>query len=271
MDSRLRFVFGGRQLEIGRPVRTYGISKGSNIHLTALLKSERVQARLALNITTPFAEASGVLKLRNSTRVVDGLPCCLICPEMTRSLSPDRTPSRWSACGCHRGQSLHLVLHSFHPFSCIINYDVNDMWQRMRTLPARLVVRTLFGDKWDVEHVLTGKTSPLLLPWNVIGKLHMSISLLTDQEQAADDVMEKCVELEWPSEEQDECCICLQPMMPGQITRRLPCFHRLHAGCAMVHDGILRTQRCPLCRCSIFATQEDMLTTHIEELSEDLP
>jgi len=38
-DDRLRFVFGGKQLEVGRPLSSYGVRKGSNIHLTGWLKS----------------------------------------------------------------------------------------------------------------------------------------------------------------------------------------------------------------------------------------
>jgi len=251
LDTRLRFVYGGKQLEIGRPLWGYGIRKGSNIHLTAILKSKCFQASLALKVITPFAEASGVLTVWHSARTADRSPCCHLYPEMARCLSPDHTPSRWSASGNFLGQSLEIVLHEFRPFTCIIHHDVDDMWHRMRSLPARLLMRTKVQGCWDVEQVENGR--PLLLPLYNTDQLHISISLLTEQEWVADDVMERFVEVACPGEQQEECCICLEPMLPCQMLRRLPCFHRLHAGCAMVPGGILQSQRCPLCRCSLFA------------------
>jgi len=88
LDTRLRFVYGGKQLEIGRPLQNYGILKGSNIHLTAVLKSECLQATAA---QTPVADASGGLTAWNSARVADCLACCHLYPAIAQRLSPKKT------------------------------------------------------------------------------------------------------------------------------------------------------------------------------------
>jgi len=123
LDTRLRFVYGGKQLEIGRPLQNYGILKGSNIHLTAVLKSECLQATAA---QTPVADASGGLTAWNSARVADCLACCHLYPAIAQRLSPKKPSSRRPASGYHGAQSLKIVFHDLCPYTCSIQYDVKD-------------------------------------------------------------------------------------------------------------------------------------------------
>merc|ERR1712224_746078 len=82
-----------------------------------------------------------------------------------------------------------------------------------------------------------------------LSRLHVSITLLSDEELAVDDVTLRFCEEGRTLKGAENCCVCLEPMCTGDMLRRLPCFHHMHAGCAM--SVLPRTGCCPLCRCSI--------------------
>lgn len=252
--ASLRFVFGGRQLEPGLPLRVYGVSKGSNVHLTSVLRSHlRTQwVKLRVSITTPFAEVGGMLEVPERR-----WESFTLCPRVLRSLHRVSDflggTARELADGHRRvllGEDSPMRLHLNSPmiFQCLRPHGMVDIWHRLQSLPARIELRG------SLTMVLASRDDRLqlgLMDRESIGGLQVNVSLMSESERIVDDVTEKFQDLRAAMVPDEVCCICLEPMQFGEMLRRLPCLHRLHAGCAMAVLPAARS--CPLCRCSIAA------------------
>lgn len=254
--NALRFVFGGRQLEPKQPLREYGISKGSNIHLTSVLRSHpKTQwVRLRLKIVTPFAEADALLEVpeRRSTESMFSRRMLRALHRVSNSLGVVSTPDPGEARRQHCApgedvESLRLHLGELRTFPCLRPHGAADIWHRLRTVPARMV---LCGGGSGLIIISDNDKLPFeLLHCDRAPALHLSVSLLNAKEQLVDDVTESFEEEDAWQRPGEACCICLEPMSIGQMLRRLSCLHRLHAGCAM--SVLPNTRSCPLCRCCI--------------------
>lgn len=254
----LRFVFGGRQLEPGLPLLGYGIGKGSNVHLTSLLRSnprEDTWVGLKVTITTPFAEAEGTLEVPEenwsdftlSPKVLRGFRRV---SDFLGGVFPDTGDTRRRQAHDSIGEDLplRLCLSGLRAFPCLRAPGAADIWHRLKTLTARIEIHG------SLRASLVSNEQKLrvgLLDSDSVAGLALSISLLSDSERLVDNVTEKYLEIEEAPGGEEVCCICLEPMLVGEMLRRLPCLHRLHAGCAMTL--LPKARSCPLCRCNIAA------------------
>lgn len=217
--------------------------------------SKTVWLEMPVTITTPFAEVDGTL----------GYPehlweTCKLSPRVLRRMARIS-----DVMGVHapRQETLsfncwRLRMRDLHPFPCVQPPLFADIWQRLQATTARIEI-------WSPPEALLGDIRPLVneddevclgsVDRGLVKGLHISVLLLRDAELAVDDVTVRFREPErghaaGKSEGQEEvCCVCLEPMLAGEMCRRLACLHCLHAGCAMTL--LPEVPCCPVCRSSI--------------------
>jgi len=202
-----------------------------------------------VTITTPFAEVDGTLEFPEQH-----WPSCAFSPRILRKMCCVS-----DVLGVHapRGKSImdsswRLRLHTLHPFPGVQPSRFADIWHRLHATTARVEV-------WAAEGALLHDTKPLvneddelqlgLLDKEFVNGVQLCISLLRDAELAVDDVTVMFRETDSDASKHEVCCVCLDPMMAGDMCRRLACLHCLHAGCAMTL--LPHAPCCPVCRSSI--------------------
>jgi len=204
---------------------------------------------LPVVVTTPFAQVNGTLEFPEKQ-----WSSCRLSPSVLRKMlrisdvegiharrEPSFSDGGW-----------RLRLQSLHPFPGVQPPQLADIWYRLRATPARI-------EAWGLEGNFFHDAGPLvneddewqlgLLDKDLVDGLHLSISLLRDAELAVDDVTVMFQETHVPASKEEVCAICLEPMRAGEMCRRLPCLHCLHAGCAMTL--LPEAPSCPVCRSSI--------------------
>lgn len=201
-----------------------------------------------VTITTPFAQVTGTLEYPDRY-----WPSCRLSPRILRKMLRIT-----DVLGVHapRGTCLsdcdwRLRMEGLHPFPGIQPPTFGDVWQRLQATTARVDVRMPRGGPLRNARPLVNEDDELALgAWakgQVIG-LQLSVSLLRDAEVAVDDVTVMFREADGASS-RGVCSVCLEPMLAGDMCRRLACLHCLHAGCAMSFLPAMRC--CPVCRSSI--------------------
>jgi len=278
----LRFVFNGRQLEPGMPLRKYGVTKGSTVvgHVRpntviqpilgsvaanlakcadevireatmrrSCLAAQKINwVKLKVSIVTPFAEVDGTLEFPQE-RWSD----CRLSPHVLRQLM--RVSDTLGVCTEAEESSWRLRLGSHCQYPCVQPSTMTDIWQRLQATNARVELQAPKG----VPMARAGMLSPLvneddeiclgILEESFVRGLHLSISLLMDSERVVDDLTVLFRETEETAYRAETCCICLEQMATGDMCRRLACLHSLHAGCAM--RLLPETLSCPVCRCGL--------------------
>lgn len=208
---------------------------------------------IPVTITTPFAEVDGVLgypeHIWESSRLSPRVLRRMVRVSDVLGIHAPREETISNS-------SWRLRMRDLHPFPCVQPPVFADIWQRLQATTARIEI-------WSPEEALLGGTRPLVNPDDevhlgsvdrrLVGQLHVSVSLLKDAELAVDDVTVRFREPErpdnGPTSKEETCCVCLEPMLAGQMCRRLACLHCLHAGCAMTL--LSEAPSCPVCRISI--------------------
>lgn len=198
-----------------------------------------------VTITTPFAQVTATLEYPEKH-----WETCRLSPSVLRRMvlvtdvlgaqaSRDATPSdcNW-----------RLRMSSLHPFPGIQPPAFSDIWARLQATPARVEAS---GGPLKETRPLVNEDDELVLgdfERDRVGGLQFSISLLQDAEVAVDDVTVMFREAEGATSK-NICIVCLDPMLAGDMCRRLACLHCLHAGCAMTL--LPAVPCCPVCRSSI--------------------
>lgn len=217
-------------------------------------RSKLAWVEIPVTITTPFAEVDGTLAYPE--RSWGG---CRLSPRVLR-----RMVRVSDVMGVHMPREVSLAesgwrlqMRNLHPFPCVQPPTFGDIWTRLQATTARIEI-------WSPEEALLAEARPLLneddevvlgaVDRRLAPELHISVVLLKDAEMAVDDVTVRFREPTWGgaarSTSKDEVCsVCLEPMSVGQMCRRLPCLHCLHAGCAMTL--LPEAPWCPICRSSL--------------------
>lgn len=203
-----------------------------------------------VTVITPFAQIDGILEFPEER--------WMECALSTKAFLPFRPLQRLNSYhGVYNGWQLKL--YNLQSFLDLVGKGIDDIWLRLRTTEARIQVDMNHRTD-DVNHIdrlksLVSSDDEVILG-DLVSKekasmLHLTISLMSDQERMVDDATVRFC-YEGPEE---TCCICLEQMCPGDMLRRLPCLHDMHAGCAM--NVLPKTGSCPLCRgpllCSLHA------------------
>lgn len=211
-------------------------SSGRDIELGRWVKIDVV-------VFTPFAQVNGTLEYPEQQWSKSK-----ISPSMMPRIR--RLSNCEGACRSEEGLTCRLNLDMFQPFLNLEPVDVNDIWQRLETNTPHIQV--------DARHVVDGvhhvdtlrkleaveDEMELGRLWNKdhASTLRVTISLMNSAERRVDDLTLKCCH----EGEEDLCCICLDQIRAGDVVRRLPCLHHMHAGCAMT--VLPKYGSCPLCR-----------------------
>lgn len=251
-----RFIYAGRLLQEGLPLRCYGVVGGSNIHLTAVLPSQSC-VRLPFTIRTAFAEAEGTFELpatqwTSCTLTADVLQKLHRRTDLMGSTLSPQTTSTSSSSKAAKDAALKpsgcastwvLRLRSFRPFPGIGPDSLDDMWDRLSHMKARIkIVDTVSEPDAPVDAMTLGQYGIAYAS----SAFKVSISLLSTEEEMLEDSIDGLYVNSACLFSGDVCCVCLDPMQVGEKVSRLPCEHCLHVGCAMA--VLTRDARCPLCR-----------------------
>lgn len=211
-----------------------------------------------MTISTPFAEIDGRLEFpeqhwsncRLSPRVLSNM----VRVSDVFGVHALRAESIWDS-------SWRLHLTDLHPFPCVHPPLFNDVWNRLHSTIPRIDITMTQSFSTPQFRSLVNQDDELVLSSlskDCLDGMHLLISLLCDSEVAVDDVTVMFRETESPQYREDTCSVCLDPMLAGQMCRRLACLHVMHAGCAMTLLPDMPS--CPVCRSSIVPpslTQEE--------------
>jgi hypothetical protein len=202
--------------------------------------------KVMATVTTPYAEIDVMFRFPELR-----WRHCRMSPRILQSL---RRVSYWM--GAHDFGDHHiwcLNMMSIRPFPCVRPLHIRDVWERLEDTTGRIEIKSSeYGSPTQLrfsrplvneeDEVPLGRLDP--------SQLHLNISLFYDSERVVDDVTVTFVEKgSADPADSDLCVICQEPMLCGEMCRRMACLHRLHAGCAMV--SLLKTPQCPVCRTSI--------------------
>lgn len=66
---------------------------------------------------------------------------------------------------------------------------------------------------------------------------------------AAQRALERMPVQRWAGGGGEGCAVCLEPLQPGELVRRLPCGHCFHQPC--VDPWLLEQRSCPMCKMDI--------------------
>jgi len=216
--------------------------------VTQLNKTTWVE--LPVTITTPFAEVEGLLAFPEKHWSSCKLSPCVL-RKMIRVTDVLGVHAPRSESMMDGGWRLRML--DMHPFPCVQPPLYADVWERLRATTARIEI-------WAPQEALLRDARALvneddelavgLVDVRLAGEMHVYVSLLRDSELAVDDVTVRFREQVGGAAAKDEVCsVCLEPMLPGEMCRRLACLHCLHAGCAMTL--LPEVPCCPVCRSSI--------------------
>mmetsp|Transcript_49571 Transcript_49571/g.112895 ORF Transcript_49571/g.112895 Transcript_49571/m.112895 type:complete len:422 (+) Transcript_49571:259-1524(+) len=202
--------------------------------------------RIPVKITTPFAEADGELEVPEhdwgTCRISPGMLSTVYCVSNVLGVYCSFASGRRSYC--------QLRLGSFRPYTGMQPTRVSHIWLRLQSImsrvelrmpPGRPAIDQLVNSDDEVSMVSIGKDG--------IEGLRISISLMNPAERQVDDATVAFRETEERAAAGELCCICLEPMLAGEMCRRMACLHSLHAGCAMTF--LPKQPNCPICRFSI--------------------
>lgn len=200
--------------------------------------------KVQVSILTPFAEIDGVLEFPE-----DHWMKCTLSTKIFQQLQ--RLSAYDGVCN-----GLRLKLHNHQSFLGLVGKGMNDIWLRFRTMEARVQI-DLNNIAEGVNHIDTLKSLVSnddevilgdLVSREQASMLHLTVTLMSDEERMVDDSTVRF----YNDGPEDICCICLDQMRSGEVLRRLPCLHEMHAGCAMC--VLPHMASCPLCRAPLVCT-----------------
>jgi len=269
----LRFVFDGIVLEPDVPLVEYGIMQGSMIqtricprawrgdsasecsseegreHIEPVKERRSVWIKVPLTVVTPFGEAKGALEIPEPY-----WPMCRLTPKTLNSVyCLTDTIGVNGAFTPGRGIYWQLRLDNYMPYPCMQQTNITDVWKRLSSTFAHVEVEAPSSCQLPRRHIVNEDD---LLPFASIdssqaSEMHLKITLLSDSERTVSDSTAMFRETEAGERTEECCCICLETMRSGEWCRRLPCLHRMHAGCCMLH--LPSKPSCPVCRTSLNA------------------
>mmetsp|Transcript_89818 Transcript_89818/g.262534 ORF Transcript_89818/g.262534 Transcript_89818/m.262534 type:complete len:405 (-) Transcript_89818:35-1249(-) len=212
---------------------------------------EALWVEFPTTITTPFAQVNATLEFPERY-----WEACRLSPRVLRRMvrMTEVLGAQGSRDACPSDCSWRLRMNSLHPFPGIQPPAFSDIWQRLQATPARVDVSAPEGGVLKDARPLVNEDDELVLgncERKRVGGLRFCVSLLRDAEVAVDDVTVMFREADGASS-RDICSVCLEPMLAGDMCRRLACLHCLHAGCAMTL--LPAVPCCPVCRISITST-----------------
>lgn len=209
--------------------------------------------KIKVTIVTPFAEVDGTLEFPQ-----ERWSGCRLSPSVLRQLI--RVSDVLGVCTAGDESSWRLRLGTLSPFPCVQPSTATDIWQRLQSTTARIEVQSPKGvpiTRGSMLRPLVNEDDEVCLgslDIEYAKTLHLSITLLVDAERAVDDLTVIFRETDESASRAEICCICLEPMVSGDMCRRLACLHSLHAGCAM--RFLPETPSCPVCRSSLAAPNQ---------------
>lgn len=270
VETLMKFIFHGWELEPGVPLRSYGLTEGNTI-LTAIrpqlayFKNGETTAqpgpdlgefsagrlRFPITFTTAFAQVEGVLEVpaahwatcKISAKRLSHVYC------LSETLGVNGASRGWESFWC-------LRLEHMHEFPCSQSTPIQDVFARLRDTLARIEFHgpSQRANPGAANVLLNGDDEVCLgsiVDFDHMDDLHLSISLLNDVERGIDDATSLFREMDdhFVGTERETCCICLERIAVGHMCRRMACLHRLHAGCAM--RLLTRKPNCPICRSDV--------------------
>jgi len=255
--ASLRFVFDGIVLEPDVPLVEYGIMQGSMLQTRICPRAWRGDAasecsseegrevhepikerrsvwiKVPLTVVTPFGEAKGALEIPEPY-----WPMCRLAPKTLNSIYclTDHIGVN-GAFAPGRGIYWQLRLDGYMPYPCMQNSNITDVWKRLSSTFAQVEVEAPSSCQLPRRHLVNedDTLSFASLDASAASEMHLKISLLSDNERTVSDSTAMFRETEASERKDEHCCICLEPMQSGEWCRRLPCMHRMHAGCCMLH------------------------------------
>jgi len=271
--ASLRFVFDGIVLEPDVPLVEYGIMQGSMLQTRICPRAWRGDAasecsseegrevhepikerrsvwiKVPLTVVTPFGEAKGALEIPEPY-----WPMCRLAPKTLNSIYclTDHIGVN-GAFAPGRGIYWQLRLDGYMPYPCMQNSNITDVWKRLSSTFAQVEVEAPSSCQLPRRHLVNedDTLSFASLDASAASEMHLKISLLSDNERTVSDSTAMFRETEASERKDEHCCICLEPMQSGEWCRRLPCMHRMHAGCCMLH--LPTKPSCPVCRASLIS------------------
>eukprot|EP00929_Paragymnodinium_shiwhaense_P120687 TRINITY_DN92707_c0_g1_i1.p1 TRINITY_DN92707_c0_g1~~TRINITY_DN92707_c0_g1_i1.p1 ORF type:complete len:486 (+),score=67.33 TRINITY_DN92707_c0_g1_i1:228-1685(+) len=209
--------------------------------------SKSCWVRVGITILAPFGEMHGTLELPKQH-----WSSCRLSPKLFTSIY--RVSDTLGVNGAFipgKGIYWQLRLGKLHAYPCVAPPEAADVWYRMEKCVGRVKIEAPESMQLPMRQLVNkSDTLPLAaVDPDEAHQVHLTISLFTDAERIIDDVTLLYREQEKTARLDEVCCLCLDPMLPGEACRRLPCLHSMHAGCAMT---LLPTKpSCPVCRASV--------------------
>eukprot|EP00746_Dinoflagellata_sp_MGD_P076250 gnl/MRDRNA2_/MRDRNA2_30698_c0_seq1.p1 gnl/MRDRNA2_/MRDRNA2_30698_c0~~gnl/MRDRNA2_/MRDRNA2_30698_c0_seq1.p1 ORF type:complete len:514 (-),score=58.92 gnl/MRDRNA2_/MRDRNA2_30698_c0_seq1:189-1634(-) len=254
MQAIATFTYNGKKLQPGVPLKNYNIKNDSIVCLTCCL-------RVRLVVHTPFTEMVGYLEL------VDGWKSeATIDANVFRNVT--RSTHHCASLVDASGTNWKLYMWNdpgvLSADSASESFDSKeDAWNRLldsaKTV-SRIHVKSFdgrpccFGVHGGRDKILKSLTYDEGMTLHDIYESDgiLLLPLLRKRELVVYDTTQSFHgTVEGGTGDLQDCCICLDSMSDhkGQMLRRLPCMHVLHASCAMRY--LPKSLACPLCRCSL--------------------
>lgn len=100
-----------------------------------------------------------------------------------------------------------------------------------------------FEEGWHSDHLSTSEEVSIStgLTKTAIRNLHRQVFVPRGDKEVGDNKLD--------SSPQDDCCVCLEHFLPGQVLICLPCMHRFHPDC--LSPWLESHGQCPYCRANV--------------------